>query len=85
MRRSACGEAIAADNAEGAASYALPVRDHGGPTWSDIAAWYDQTALIAEGFRLEAVDEPRASPRLAAEQPVYAEVPIFFGARAGRV
>lgn len=36
-------------------------------------------------FQLEAVDEPRASPLLTAEQPVYTEVPIFFGARAPRV
>lgn len=42
-------------------------------------------SLTATGFRLEAVDEPRASALLAAEQPVYAEVPIFFGARARRV
>jgi SAM-dependent methyltransferase len=42
-------------------------------------------SLTALGFRLEAVDEPRASPLLAAEQPVYTEVPIFFGARASRV
>lgn len=42
-------------------------------------------SLTAIGFRLEAVDEPRASPLLAAEQPVYTEVPIFFGARVRRV
>ena len=41
-------------------------------------------ALTAAGFRLEAVDEPRASSLLAAEQPVYTEVPIFFGARMHR-
>ena len=41
-------------------------------------------SLTAIGFQLEAVDEPRASPLLAAEQPVYTEVPIFFGARARR-
>jgi SAM-dependent methyltransferase len=42
-------------------------------------------SLTAIGFRVEAVDEPRASPLLATEQPVYTEVPIFFGARARRV
>jgi hypothetical protein len=42
-------------------------------------------ALIRAGFALEAVDEPTPSDRLAAQQPVYAEVPIFFAARARRV
>jgi len=41
-------------------------------------------SLTAIGFRLEAVDEPRASALLAAEQPVYSEVSIFFGARVRR-
>jgi ubiquinone/menaquinone biosynthesis C-methylase UbiE len=39
-------------------------------------------ALLAAGFRLDAVDEPRASPLLLEEQPVYANVPMFFTARA---
>ncbi len=38
--------------------------------------------LVRCGFRLEAVEEPPASARLAAEQPLYTEVPIFFAARA---
>lgn len=41
-------------------------------------------ALVAAGFTLDAVDEPRPAPRLAAQQPLYAEVPIFFAARATR-
>lgn len=39
------------------------------------------TALLRTGFRLEAVEEPPASPRLAEQQPLYTEVPIFFAAR----
>jgi ubiquinone/menaquinone biosynthesis C-methylase UbiE len=39
-------------------------------------------ALVRHGFRLEAVEEPPPSPRLAEQQPLYAEVPIFFAARA---
>ncbi len=38
--------------------------------------------LIAAGFRLEAVVEPRASRLLAEQQPVFANVPIFLAARA---
>lgn len=38
-------------------------------------------ALVAAGFALEEVVEPRASERLAAQQPVYASVPIFLAAR----
>ena len=41
-------------------------------------------ALVDAGLGLEHVDEPRPGPRLAAERPVYAEVPIFLGARARR-
>ncbi len=41
-------------------------------------------SLTEIGFRLEVVDEPQASPLLATEQPVYSEVPIFFGARVRR-
>ena len=39
-------------------------------------------ALLTVGFRLDAADEPRASPLLLQEQPVYANLPIFFAARA---
>ena len=49
-------------------------------------------ALSQTGLRLEVADEPFASPRLAEQQPLYTEVPIFFAARtrkaarsAGRV
>jgi len=38
-------------------------------------------ALIRAGFRLEAVEEPEAAPGHVAQQPLYAEVPIFFAAR----
>lgn len=41
-------------------------------------------ALVRAGFHLEAVEEPIASPRLARQQPLYTEVPIFFAARATR-
>jgi SAM-dependent methyltransferase len=40
--------------------------------------------LVAAGFTLEEVVEPRASARLAEQQPVYAEVPIFLAARVRR-
>lgn len=40
--------------------------------------------LVTAGFTLDAVDEPRPSPRLVEQQPLYAEVPIFFAARAIR-
>jgi len=39
-------------------------------------------ALIAAGFALERVAEPRASATLAAQQPVYASVPLMWAARA---
>lgn len=42
-------------------------------------------AFTGSGFRLDAVDEPRASGLLARQRPLYAEVPIFFAARARRV
>lgn len=38
--------------------------------------------LRAAGFLLDAVEEPAASPLLARQRPVYANVPIFFAARA---
>lgn len=38
-------------------------------------------SLVAAGFRIEAVDEPRATRLLAEQQPVYEQVPIFFSAR----
>jgi len=42
-------------------------------------------ALINAGFRLDAFTEPRASPLLAEQQPVYTNVPIFLAARATAV
>ena len=39
-------------------------------------------ALVTAGLVLEQADEPLPVPRLAAERPVYAEVPIFFAALA---
>lgn len=41
-------------------------------------------ALSTGGFTLDVVDESPAQDRLAAEQPVYRSVPIFFGGRATR-
>jgi ubiquinone/menaquinone biosynthesis C-methylase UbiE len=41
-------------------------------------------ALVRSKFTLEAVDEPRAGPLLAEQQPLYADVPMFFAARARR-
>jgi SAM-dependent methyltransferase len=41
-------------------------------------------ALVGAGFRLEAVDEPRAGGLLAEQQPAYADVPMFFAARVRR-
>lgn len=41
-------------------------------------------ALVAAGFALEEVVEPRASALLAEQQPVYAEVPIVLAARVRR-
>lgn len=38
-------------------------------------------ALVRAGFVVEEVDEPAAGPLLARQQPLYAEVPIFFAAR----
>jgi ubiquinone/menaquinone biosynthesis C-methylase UbiE len=40
--------------------------------------------LIATGFAIDAVTEPKASGALAAQQPLYAEVPIFLAARVTR-
>jgi hypothetical protein len=72
-----------------------------GPSWSDIAGWYDALVTAGSGPHetatacllrlapllagLDAVDEPRASGLLARQRPLYAEVPIFFAARARRV
>ncbi|HEX8803927.1 MAG TPA: class I SAM-dependent methyltransferase [Acidimicrobiales bacterium] len=39
-------------------------------------------ALARHGFTPERVEEPRATPLLARERPLYTEVPIFFAARA---
>jgi hypothetical protein len=41
-------------------------------------------ALADNGFALQQVAEPVAAPRLAQQQPLYTEVPIFFAARAIR-
>lgn len=41
-------------------------------------------ALTENGFTLEEVAEPAATPRLAHQQPLYTEVPIFFAGRATR-
>lgn len=38
-------------------------------------------ALTRSGFVLDQVDEPRAAPLLARQQPLYTEVPIFFAGR----
>lgn len=40
--------------------------------------------LVRAGFVLDAVDERQPTARLAEQQPLYAEVPIFFAARAFR-
>lgn len=42
-------------------------------------------ALAAAGFLVEAVEEPVPSPLLAAQKPLYREVPIFIAARARQV
>jgi ubiquinone/menaquinone biosynthesis C-methylase UbiE len=41
-------------------------------------------ALMQAGFVIDTVDEPRPTPRLAEQQPEYAEVPIFWATRAHR-
>lgn len=41
-------------------------------------------ALIRNGFALEEVEEPTPTPRLAEQQPVYTNVPIFLAGRAKR-
>jgi 2-polyprenyl-3-methyl-5-hydroxy-6-metoxy-1,4-benzoquinol methylase len=41
-------------------------------------------ALVRAGFVLDALDEPRPSQLLAAQQPLCEQVPIFLGARALR-
>ncbi|MET0901646.1 MAG: methyltransferase domain-containing protein [Acidimicrobiales bacterium] len=41
-------------------------------------------ALVQAGFVLDLVEEPTPSDRLADQQPVYRQVPIFFAARASR-
>ena len=95
-----------------------------GPTWSDIAVWYDELVQAGSGLhetaiecllrllpaldravvldvacgqglatravatagaaRVVGVDAPHAAPLLARQQPLYAEVPIFFACRARR-
>jgi len=40
--------------------------------------------LIQAGFDIDEVSEPRASGQLAAQQPLYEQVPIFLGCRATR-
>jgi hypothetical protein len=40
--------------------------------------------LVRGGFLIDAVDEPPAGASLARQQPLYAEVPIFFAARVRR-
>lgn len=40
--------------------------------------------LVRAGLVLDAVDEPLPAPRLVEQQPLYAEIPIFFAARATR-
>lgn len=39
-------------------------------------------ALVRTGFAIEAVEEPRPSARLAAQQPEYTEVPLLWAMRA---
>jgi ubiquinone/menaquinone biosynthesis C-methylase UbiE len=41
-------------------------------------------SLIAAGFVIDTVDEPRPAPRLAEQQPEYAQVPIFWATRSHR-
>jgi ubiquinone/menaquinone biosynthesis C-methylase UbiE len=41
-------------------------------------------SLIGAGFVIDRVEEPRPTPLLAAQQPAYASVPIFWGTRAHR-
>lgn len=38
-------------------------------------------SLLGAGFRIDEVDEPRATRLLVEQQPVYEHVPIFFSAR----
>lgn len=56
------------------------IRARGGNYHRTIAPYLN--ALIRAGFRLDEINEPTASPLLAAEQPIYATVPIVFGLRA---
>lgn len=42
-------------------------------------------SLIAAGFVIDAVEEPQPTPLLAARQPQYASVPIFWATRAHAV
>ena len=42
-------------------------------------------ALTGAGFTLDVAAEPRATPSLARQQPLYTEVPILFAARMTRV
>jgi ubiquinone/menaquinone biosynthesis C-methylase UbiE len=42
-------------------------------------------AIVRSGFRMDKISEPRPTPLLARQSPVYGEVPIFFGARVHRI
>jgi hypothetical protein len=39
-------------------------------------------SLLAAGFQLDAVVEPRATRLLVDQQPIYRDLPVFFAARA---
>lgn len=55
------------------------VRGRAGNYHRPLSAYLN--SLLAAGFRINAVDEPRATRLLAEQQPVYEQVPIFFSAR----
>ncbi len=56
------------------------VRGRAGNHHRSLATYLN--ALIGAGLRIDAVAEPRATPLLASQQPVYTGVPIFLGLRA---
>lgn len=56
------------------------IRGRAGNHHRTIATYLN--AVIRAGYRLDEIDEPAASARLASEQPIYAAVPIMFGFRA---
>jgi SAM-dependent methyltransferase len=58
------------------------VRGRAGNHHRTVASYLN--TLSSCGLVLDLVHEPRASGRLAAEQPVYRNVPIFFAARVTR-